>query len=67
MGRHNPQQRRGRGRERTEEVVVDGVVEEAGLRELQVEMIDRFGLLPQPIKNLFEVAGLQMLVAQRVA
>jgi transcription-repair coupling factor (superfamily II helicase) len=27
------------------------------LRELQVEMIDRFGLLPQPAKNLFRIAG----------
>ncbi len=26
-----------------------------GLRELQVEMIDRFGLLPDPVKNLFAV------------
>ncbi len=32
---------------------------EADLRDLQVEMIDRFGLLPQPAKNLFEVAGLR--------
>jgi transcription-repair coupling factor (superfamily II helicase) len=30
------------------------------LRELQVEMIDRFGLLPEPIKNLFAVAELRM-------
>ena len=30
------------------------------LRELQVEMIDRFGLLPQPTKNLFELSGLRM-------
>lgn len=28
---------------------------ETELDELQVEMIDRFGLLPQPIKNLFRV------------
>ncbi len=34
---------------------------EAALRELQVEMIDRFGLLPEPVKNLFEVAGLRLL------
>ena len=27
------------------------------LRELQVEMIDRFGLLPPPAKNLFRIAG----------
>jgi len=31
------------------------------LRELQVEMIDRFGLLPTPIKNLFRVTGLKLL------
>jgi transcription-repair coupling factor (superfamily II helicase) len=29
------------------------------LRELQVEMIDRFGLLPEPARNLFAVAGLK--------
>jgi transcription-repair coupling factor (superfamily II helicase) len=27
------------------------------LRELQVEMIDRFGLLPEPAKKLFRIAG----------
>ena len=27
------------------------------LRELQVEMIDRFGLLPEPAKNLFRIAS----------
>ncbi|MBI5462870.1 MAG: transcription-repair coupling factor [Gammaproteobacteria bacterium] len=31
------------------------------LRELQVEMIDRFGLLPQPVKNLFAVTELKLL------
>jgi transcription-repair coupling factor (superfamily II helicase) len=30
------------------------------LRELQVEMIDRFGLLPGPVKNLFAVAGIKL-------
>jgi transcription-repair coupling factor (superfamily II helicase) len=29
------------------------------LRELQVEMIDRFGLLPEAVKNLFEIARLR--------
>ena len=29
------------------------------LRELQVEMIDRFGLLPQPLKQLFAVTALR--------
>jgi transcription-repair coupling factor (superfamily II helicase) len=37
----------------------------AGLRELQVEMIDRFGLLPEPTRNLFAVAELRLL-AERV-
>ncbi|MGE3106077.1 MAG: transcription-repair coupling factor [Lysobacterales bacterium] len=30
------------------------------LRELMVEMIDRFGLLPAPVKQLFEVAKLKL-------
>jgi transcription-repair coupling factor (superfamily II helicase) len=30
------------------------------LRELQVEMIDRFGLLPDPIKHLFAVTSLKL-------
>jgi transcription-repair coupling factor (superfamily II helicase) len=33
----------------------------SGLRELQVEMIDRFGLLPGPTRNLFSVAELRQL------
>ena len=35
------------------------------LRELQVEMIDRFGLLPESIKALFEIAELR-LIAERI-
>ena len=30
------------------------------LRELQVEMIDRFGLLPEPTKNLFRITELKL-------
>ena len=30
------------------------------LRELQVEMIDRFGLLPPPVKQLFEITQLKL-------
>lgn len=30
------------------------------LRELQVEMIDRFGLLPAPLKHLFRVTELKL-------
>jgi len=36
----------------------------ASLSELQVEMIDRFGLLPQPIKNLFEMATIRTVAKQ---
>jgi transcription-repair coupling factor (superfamily II helicase) len=39
--------------------------DEAALRELQVEMIDRFGLLPEAVRNLFSIAELR-LVAERV-
>jgi len=34
--------------------------DEDGLRELQVEMVDRFGLLPEPVKNLFAVTSLKL-------
>jgi transcription-repair coupling factor (superfamily II helicase) len=35
------------------------------LRELQVEMIDRFGLLPAPAKNLFRITQLKLMAQQR--
>ncbi|WP_044011923.1 transcription-repair coupling factor [Legionella massiliensis] len=34
------------------------------LRDLQIEMIDRFGLLPQPAKNLLLVTELKLLASQ---
>ena len=34
--------------------------DEEGLRELQVEMIDRFGLLPEPARHLFAIAELKL-------
>ena len=34
---------------------------DAELRELQVEMIDRFGILPEPVKHLFRQARLKPL------
>lgn len=37
---------------------------EQELRDMQVEMIDRFGLLPEPVKGLFQINGLRLL-AQR--
>ena len=36
----------------------------ADLRELQVEMIDRFGLLPEPVKTLFGIAELKQQAGQ---
>ncbi|HFA59176.1 MAG TPA: transcription-repair coupling factor, partial [Rhodospirillales bacterium] len=39
--------------------------DEAALRELQVEMIDRFGLLPEPVKHLFTVTEIK-LAAERL-
>ncbi|GAB2569485.1 transcription-repair coupling factor [Dyella jejuensis] len=35
--------------------------DEDALRELQVEMIDRFGLLPDAVKNLFAIASLKRM------
>lgn len=35
-------------------------VDEAALRELQVEMIDRFGLLPDAAKNLFAITRIKI-------
>jgi transcription-repair coupling factor (superfamily II helicase) len=37
-----------------------GAENEEGLRDLQVEMIDRFGLLPEATKNLFRVTQLKI-------
>ncbi|MGX8249391.1 TRCF domain-containing protein, partial [Escherichia coli] len=34
--------------------------DEDGLKELQVEMIDRFGLLPEPTKNLMRLTLLKL-------
>ena len=34
--------------------------DEEALRDLQVEMIDRFGLLPDPVKNLFAVTRIKL-------
>lgn len=38
--------------------------EKEQLRDLQIEMIDRFGLLPQPAKNLLLVTELKLLAAK---
>jgi transcription-repair coupling factor (superfamily II helicase) len=39
---------------------IAGSTDSHGLRELQVEMIDRFGLLPDAVKNLFRCAELRL-------
>src|SRR5579885_388043 len=39
---------------------ISGARDEHALRELQVEMIDRFGLLPQQVKHLFAIAALKL-------
>ncbi len=39
---------------------ISGAKSSEQLRELQVEMIDRFGLLPDQVKNLFAVAGIKL-------
>ena len=39
---------------------VSSARDSAALRELQVEMIDRFGLLPDPVKHLFAIAELKL-------
>ncbi|HHI93712.1 MAG TPA: transcription-repair coupling factor [Gammaproteobacteria bacterium] len=39
---------------------IASATDKAELRELQVEMIDRFGLLPEPAKNLFHVTELKL-------
>jgi transcription-repair coupling factor (superfamily II helicase) len=40
---------------------IASAADSAALRELQVEMIDRFGLLPAAVKNLFALAELRLL------
>ena len=37
--------------------------DEAALRELQVELIDRFGLLPGPLRSLFSITALKLAAA----
>jgi transcription-repair coupling factor (superfamily II helicase) len=39
---------------------IAGAIDSEALQELQVEMIDRFGLMPEPAKNLFAVTELRL-------
>lgn len=40
---------------------IAGARDEDALRDLQVEMIDRFGLLPEPTKTLFALSSLKLM------
>ncbi len=42
---------------------IAGMETNEDLRELQVELIDRFGLLPQAAKNLFRISELKLVAA----
>ena len=39
---------------------ISSAADDDGLRDLQVEMVDRFGLLPDAVKNLFAVTQLKL-------
>ncbi|MFQ5634819.1 MAG: transcription-repair coupling factor, partial [Gammaproteobacteria bacterium] len=40
---------------------IASATDEAALEQLQVEMIDRFGLLPESARNLFRIAAMRLL------
>ena len=42
---------------------IAGMQTDDQLRDLQIELIDRFGLLPEPVKNLFAIASLKLLAS----
>ena len=42
---------------------ISQATDEQQLKDLQIEMIDRFGLLPQQVKNLFEQQALKQSIA----
>ncbi|MDD1965315.1 transcription-repair coupling factor [Pseudomonas putida] len=43
---------------------IANAADEEGLKDLQVEMIDRFGLLPEPTKNLVRMTALKLKAEQ---
>lgn len=43
---------------------IANAADEEGLKDLQVEMIDRFGLLPEPTKNLVRMTSLKLKAEQ---
>jgi transcription-repair coupling factor (superfamily II helicase) len=43
---------------------IANAADEDGLKDLQVEMIDRFGLLPEPAKNLVRITRLKLQAEQ---
>lgn len=43
---------------------ISSVAEKSELRTLQMDLIDRFGLLPEPLKNLFRITGIKLQTAE---
>lgn len=43
---------------------IASAADDNALKDLQIELIDRFGLLPEPAKNLFETARLKLPASQ---
>ena len=39
---------------------IASAADDQGLREIQVELIDRFGLLPEPLKHLFRITRIKL-------
>ncbi len=39
---------------------IASAADETGLREIQMELIDRFGLLPEPLKHLFRITLIKL-------
>jgi transcription-repair coupling factor (superfamily II helicase) len=43
---------------------ISSATSNAALRELQIELIDRFGLLPEALKNLFRITQIKLLTLE---
>jgi len=39
---------------------IASAVDESGLREIQMELIDRFGVLPEPLRHLFRITRIKL-------
>ena len=43
---------------------ISSAIDKNGLKEMQIELIDRFGLMPDSLKQLFRVTEIKMQTAQ---